>query len=278
MPYINSGQSRLYYEEYGRGPAVVFLHGVGGNHASWFNQIPTFSKTYRAIVIDQRGFGNSTDVEGLGRSAFVDDLKLLLDSLEIETVILVGQSMGGGTCLGFTCKFPERVGALVLACTLIAIRIPAELKEFMEQVEKATSNLSQAERVLGPLTRKDEPERTLLYLQIASFNSVNVKTVKGAFAMHTPEELAATGVPVLFAAGESDALFPPHAVRGTHARVRGSQYIELTQAGHSAYFETPAEFNKQVLDFLSAVRPRRNRRFIAPAEQQASSGAAKPSA
>jgi 3-oxoadipate enol-lactonase len=278
MPYINSGQSRLYYEEYGGGPAIVFLHGVGGNHASWFNQIPTFAKTYRAIAIDQRGFGNSTDVEGLGRSAFVDDLKLLLDSLEIETTILVGQSMGGGTCLGFTCKYPDRVGALVLACTLIAMRVPPELKEFMERVEKATSNLSQAERVLGPLARKNEPERTLLYLQIASFNSVNIKTVKGAFTMHTPEELAATGVPILFVAGESDALFPPRAVRGAHARVPGSQYVELARSGHSAYFETPTEFNNQVLDFLSASRTRRDRRSVTPVEQQVSSSVTKPAA
>lgn len=277
MPYINSAKSRLYYEEYGRGPAIVFLHGVGGNHASWFNQIPTFAKTYRAITVDQRGFGNSTDAEGLGRSSFVDDLKLVLDSLAVERAVLVGQSMGGGTCLGFTCRFPERVSALVLACTLIAMRIPPELKEFMAQVEKATSDLSQAERVLGPLTRTNEPERTLLYLQIASFNSVNIKTVKGTFTVHTPEELAATGVPVLFVAGESDALFPPRVVRGVHEHVRGSKYVELARSGHSAYFETPTEFNRQVLDFLSASRARRDRRPVAPVEQEATLGLPKSS-
>src|SRR5580658_5607442 len=64
MPYFTSGQSQLYYEDIGEGPAVVLAHGVGGNHASWFNQVPTLSKRYRTIVIDHRAFGNSDDVEG----------------------------------------------------------------------------------------------------------------------------------------------------------------------------------------------------------------------
>ena len=60
MPYINSGKSKLYYEEYGEGPPLIMVHGVGGNHASWFRQVPTFSKHYRTIVFDQRAFGKIT--------------------------------------------------------------------------------------------------------------------------------------------------------------------------------------------------------------------------
>ena len=51
----------LYYESTGEGPAVVFLHGAGGNHLSWWQQVPLFSERYRCITIDHRGFGQSTD-------------------------------------------------------------------------------------------------------------------------------------------------------------------------------------------------------------------------
>ena len=54
----------LYHEEHGEGPAVVFAHGAGGTHMSWWNQIPTFSQHYRCITYSQRGFGFSPDVAG----------------------------------------------------------------------------------------------------------------------------------------------------------------------------------------------------------------------
>ena len=58
----------LYYEVEGEGEPLVFAHGVGGNHAHWFNQIAYFSRHYQTIVFDHRGFGNSRDPGGPGRS------------------------------------------------------------------------------------------------------------------------------------------------------------------------------------------------------------------
>ena len=97
----------LYHEEHGEGPAVVFAHGAGGTHMSWWNQIPTFSQHYRCITYSQRGFGFSPDVAGgPGRGAFVEDLRGLLDNLGIERASLVGQSMGGRSVLGFAAAYP----------------------------------------------------------------------------------------------------------------------------------------------------------------------------
>lgn len=251
MPYVNAGQSKLYYEQYGEGLPVVLAHGVGGNHASWFNQIPTFAKSYRVISIDQRAFGNSTDAEGLGRSAFVDDLALLLDELKIERAALVGQSMGGGTCAAFTCRYPARVTALALCDSLAAIKLPEPYAAELTALNQSTRDLSQAERVLGKTTLATDPERTLLYLQIASFNSVTLKTVKGAPVIWSPAELGTTGVPVLYVVGEEDVICTPSLIRAAHGLTAGSAYAELPKSGHSAYFETPSAFNDVVLQFLA---------------------------
>lgn len=255
MPYVNAGESRLYYEQYGEGVPVVLAHGVGGNHASWFNQIPTLSKSYRVISIDQRAFGNSTDAEGLGRSAFVDDLALLLDELKIERAALIGQSMGGGTCAAFTCRHPGRVVALAVCDSLAAIRLPEPHASELTALNAATRDFSQAQRVLGKTTLATDPERTLLYLQIASFNSVTLKTVKGTPLPWSPAELAATAVPVLYLAGEEDVICTPALVRATHRLTPGSRYVELPKSGHSAYFETPSAFNEILLQFLAAHCP-----------------------
>jgi pimeloyl-ACP methyl ester carboxylesterase len=81
---------------------------------------------------------------------------------------------------------------------------------------------------------------------------VNRKTLRGSLGFScTPEQLGATGVPVLFLAGREDVLFPPDLVAGVQKFVRGSRYVELPDAGHSGYVESPALFNEAVLSFLA---------------------------
>jgi pimeloyl-ACP methyl ester carboxylesterase len=253
MPYFTSGASRLYYDDVGEGPAVILAHGVGGNHASWFNQVPTLSRSYRTIAIDHRAFGNSEDVEGIGASGYVEDLARLYDHLGLERAALVAQSMGGGTCAGFTCRWPERVSGLLHADSLAGVSLSPDFDAQLQALNAANDGLSQAERVLGPVIRAADPERTYLYLQIASFNSVTRKTLKGRQRQWTPQDLAATGRPVLFVAGEHDVLCPPRLLRLVHEAVPGSRFEVIAGAGHSAYFEAPEAFNPLLLDFLASV-------------------------
>ena len=61
MPLAALNGIELYYESHGEGPVVTFLHGAGGNHISWWQQVPVFSQRYRCLTIDHRGFGRSLD-------------------------------------------------------------------------------------------------------------------------------------------------------------------------------------------------------------------------
>jgi len=123
MPRAPVNGIELYYQVHGQGPAVVFAHGAGGNHMSWWQQVPAFARHCRCVTFDHRGFGFSGDgVDGPGPTAFVDDLRGLLDYLDIEQAFLVGQSMAGWTCMGFALAHPQRVRALVMANTLAGIR------------------------------------------------------------------------------------------------------------------------------------------------------------
>lgn len=253
MPYVDVGQSRLYYESHGDGPPLVMAHGVGGNHASWFRQVPTFARDHRVIVIDHRAFGNSSDVEQIGRSGYIEDLAAVLDHAGIERAVLVGQSMGGGTCAAFTCAHPSRVHGLVVADSLAGCVAPEPIATDMRAVDAATWGLTQEERVLGPVMREDDPEQTLLYLQIASFNSVTVKTVRGTMPTWTPQALSDAPCPKLFVVGMHDVLFPPEIVRSVQELVSGSQVALIEGAGHSAYFERPAAFNTALRAFLAGL-------------------------
>ena len=96
MPFLTVGGCDLYYETHGTGPALVFAHGLGGNHLSWWQQIPHFRDRYTCVTFSHRGFGLSRDAPGgPGPDAFVDDLAALIEHLGPADVRLVAQSMGG---------------------------------------------------------------------------------------------------------------------------------------------------------------------------------------
>ena len=81
-----------------------------------------FTQWYQVITFDHRGFGQSLDTpDGPGRSAYADDLRALLDHLDIQSAYLIGHSMGGWTSLAFAVNQPERVRGLVLAATSAGI-------------------------------------------------------------------------------------------------------------------------------------------------------------
>jgi 3-oxoadipate enol-lactonase len=251
MPVLELKDANLYYEVRGEGPPVVFAHGMGGNHAIWYRQVATFSRSYTVVSFDHRGFGLSTDPQGRGRSAFVDDLEALLDHLQLARVALVGQSMGAGTCVGFACRNPQRVSALVIADSLHGLQEPASVKPLMDAARAASADLPQAERVLSAQFRAAHPERSLLYSQISSFNERGRGNMAGEWqALHSPAQLAATGIPVLFLAATHDILFPLEAVQRMQEQVEGSFLVEISDSGHSAFWERPVEFNDSVLSAL----------------------------
>src|SRR5690606_16126572 len=129
MPHFQINGIKLFAEQVGKGPAIVFAHGRGGNHLSWWQQVPAFSDRFRCITFDHRSFGMSYDVpDGPGQDAFIDDLERLLDQLKISRAVLVAQSMGGYTALGVALRNPARVAGLVLADTTASVAVPEILK------------------------------------------------------------------------------------------------------------------------------------------------------
>jgi len=116
----------IYFETVGipDAPVVVLGHGAGGNHAIWFQQVPVFAREYYVITWDQRGFGLSTNRNGLAnpRTATAD-LLAILDDVGVARAHIVGQSLGGWAALGLAVGHADRVRTLVLADTLGGIPV-----------------------------------------------------------------------------------------------------------------------------------------------------------
>ena len=250
MPFVTCGASRIFYEEHGEGPPLVLLHGIGGNHASWFQQVPVLSRHFRTITIDHRGFGNSTDEEGLGRGAMVEDLIAVLDELGIARTRVIAQSMSGGVAVNLTCRQPQRVEQLILADTIVGFTLPPELAALQAAADEAGKGLTTVQRVFGDTFLAEDAARIFLYRQISSFNRYSARHITGQFGQQPPEALAATQVPTLFIAGAEERRFPVAVIEGVQSRVAGSLFQLVPGAGHSVYFERPGVFNEVVLRFL----------------------------
>src|SRR5215467_7702515 len=116
--FVQRPDAAIYYEAVGSGPGLVFAHGLGGNHMSWWQQVAHFADRFTCVSFAHRGFTPSRIEPGAtGVEAYADDLVALADHLGFETFAMVCQSMGGWTGIDFALRSPERIRALVLAST-----------------------------------------------------------------------------------------------------------------------------------------------------------------
>jgi len=260
MAFMTKDGLRLYYEDTGgSAAAILFLHGAGGNHLSWWQQVPVFAEEYRCITVDQRGFGQSPDVAGgPGAAALGTDVIALLDHLGIARAALVAQSMGGWAAVGAAVRAPERFWAIVLANT-VGNLTNADLAALRQKLAAASpprpAVLWQA--ALGETFRKAHPVRTFLYAQIAGLNEPLPADFRDQLGrLTTPvERYAATRVPTLFLTSDEDGLIWPELSQKVHEHVPGSRFERVGAAGHSTYFERPDVFNRDVGAFLMEHRP-----------------------
>ena len=263
--YLKRADCSIYYEATGSGPAIVFAHGLGGNHISWWQQVAYFSKKYTCVAFAHRGFTPSTPVPGASApDAYADDLAALINELELPDVRLVAQSMGGWTCLDYALRHPVKVKALVMACTSGRID-PGAVEGFgkagFEAWVKRSSEANNAMEARGVLAAggeriaKEQPALATLYRQIYQLTPNDFRT---AVRLRIREQrnlpsstLAKLAMPVLFLNGEEDTVFPSPAGPGLAKAASKGRHVGVPKAGHSVYFERAAEFNRIVEEFIA---------------------------
>ena len=259
--FVMSYDETIYLEAYGEGAAVVFTHGLGGNHAIWYQQVTAFADRYRVVTWDQRGFGRSSIHTGrIGPEVSAIDLEAVMDSLGIEEAHLIGQSMGGYAVLDFALRNPRRVKTLVLGDTNAGI-FTERIKDILEDyMKKAGSPLSVYGYPVGPhpalgerLWRTDV-SRAFLYEQIGGMAGDPPADIVSRFGGTAIQKdlLKAVAAPVLLIAGSLDPMFPPQVVQEVSSLFPNSQVRIIDDAGHSPYFESPDEWNREVLQFLGS--------------------------
>ena len=113
---------KLYYEETGTGTPIVFVHEFAGDHRSWEPQVRYFSRRYRCITYSARGYPPSQvppQPERYSQERWREDLRCVLDALQLQAAHVVGLSMGAFATLHFGMRYCNRSGpARALSLTL----------------------------------------------------------------------------------------------------------------------------------------------------------------
>lgn len=259
MPYAPAGDAELYYELHGpkpgEAPALVFAHGIGGNHLSWWQQVPHFRTRFTCLVFDHRGFGISRAPSGeIVGATFADDLRAVLDHAGIGRATLVAQSMGGWSCLRFAIEHPDRVEQLVMCDTHGGLRT-AEIDAALANAGLTASAPRGVHPAAGARMFEEQPQAYFLFSAIGAINPersvADMNAIISAAGTRSREDVAALRIPVLFISGEEDIVIPPRVIDLAAACIARARVERVPLAGHSVYFERPDEFNTLVERFLA---------------------------
>ena len=258
----------LYYEVTGHGPGLIFAHGLGGNHLSWWQQVAHFAPHYTCVTFAHRGFAPSDPIPvGPDAADYAGDIAVLIDHLALPDVRLVGQSMGGWTVLEYALAQPHRVKALVMSATSGTLdrracdrsggaKYDAWLKDAEAKIaDGLTKGIHPA---MGAPAAARFPALHLLYRSIdemaGNLDKEKVRATLRRTAQRTLAELSDFRVPTLLIAGGQDVVFPPFLASDIATSLPCGQAELLPQAGHSPYFEDAATFNRLVEAFLARQR------------------------
>ncbi len=257
MPYAVSGDARIYYEVNGSGPGVLFVHGSGGHHVAWWQQVAALSGSYSVITIDLRGFGNSRWESDHDVRNFPGDIIAVLDAVAADggpaQPVLVGQSIGAAVALRAALDRPDRASGVILGHSLGGVRSD-ELTALVRADRAKAEQLPVIDRLLTPGFRASRPDLAFLFRQMGTFNTATMQDLRNLNSDGpSVAELLAAPFPVMILAGEKDAVLSAATVRRAGELLPGVRVEVVPSAPHSMYWETPQLFNDAVAAFLKDV-------------------------
>jgi len=239
----------IYFEVHGEGKPLVLLNGIMMSAPSWVDHIEKLKDRFQLIVYDMRDQGQSTRLaEGYDNQIHVQDLKKLLDHLDIDNADLWGVSYGGQVALLFTLAFPESVDRLVLSNT------SAHIDQYllsMGEMWKCAARLYDGEAffdlALIPIYSRHfynhnydwllNRRQVFKELLTRDWFDAFIRLASSNHDYDVRDELASIEHATLLIAAEEDIITPYEQMRAMHGVMQNAQLVCIPQTGHAAFLE-----------------------------------------
>ena len=276
MPIASVNGVKLHYIEAGEGRPLVFVHEFAGDAESWQPQMRFFSRRYRSIAFNARGYPPSDVPDGpeaYSQQQAADDIKGMLDHLGLDKAHVCGLSMGGYATLHFGLSYPERALSLVVAGAGYGSDDPEGHKRDSEVVvrrfesegmEKTGDYYAHGPSRVQFLEKDPLGWREFRDRLVAGSAKGHALTMRGV-QMKRPTiysleaRMTLLEVPTLIVTGDEDepCLEPGIFMK---RKIPTAGLVVLPKTGHAVNLEEPDAFNRAVLDFVTAVDAGRWRR------------------
>jgi pimeloyl-ACP methyl ester carboxylesterase len=233
--YIKTRGFKMYYETYGSGEPVLFIHGNDGSIEDFTCQIPYFSKNYKVIAADSRAQGKSVDTgDSLSYEMMADDLNALLDSLHLTSCYIVGWSDGGINGLLLAIRHPDKVKKLAIT----GANLWPDTSAVDPFIYKWAMNYNDS---LAHLKPTPEIKADLKLAHLLSYEP------------HiTVQQLHQIRCPTLVIGGDHDVILPQHTMLIAQSIPHSYLWI-LPNSGHSTPVFYKDQFNDNVNKFFTTL-------------------------
>ena len=261
----------IFYQEYGEGKPVIFIHGWPLNHEMWEYQLLELSKyNIRCIAYDRRGFGKSDRTWGsYDYDTLAADLNNLITHLNLSEVTLVGFSMGGGEIARYIGKYgTEKIKKVVLISSVTPYMLQTNdnsegiKKEiFDDMIDKIIADRPEFLKEFGmqfygvDMLNQPVSKATLQWNQMQCLMSslnATVDCVRSFSETDFRNDLKKIDIPVLIIHGDADKTVPIN-VSGdkTAALLPHAKYIVYANAAHGLFITEKEKLNADLLHFIS---------------------------
>jgi pimeloyl-ACP methyl ester carboxylesterase len=256
---------------YGEGPTIVFSHGVTLSNRTWVKQFDELPKEgFRVVAFDHRGHGDSeAGSSGHSIDNLADDVRTVLDALDIRDAVMVGHSMGGIAVQAYVTRHPEHASehlrGIVLVSTLYRVRISEmrRLQHLLRLVTDKTPDLAAVLRrrdlglVLARIGFGANPRPSHVELTRQMIAACDPETSRLApralLSLDLTRALPTITLPTLVVCGTSDVITPPAESRRIAELIPGARLELFPRAGHMLMLERAAELDALIVGFAREV-------------------------
>ncbi len=244
---------------------MIFIHGFPFDHKMWSGQVEYFKKHYHCVTYDIRGFGGSPAGDGqFTMESFVDDLFEIVDTLNLDKVVLCGLSMGGYIALRAIEREEKKFRAVILCDTkseadtnAVKLNRFAGIKQINDEgVQKFVGtfvpkcftnefinlNRHKYEEILNRALKSDPAGLKGCLLAMAARTD-------------TTDYLPKIKIPALIICGSEDKITPPDVMKAMSAKISTAIFLEVPEAAHLSPVENSDFVNKAIEKFLKDKLP-----------------------
>jgi 3-oxoadipate enol-lactonase len=260
MAHFEHDGCSLHYEEYGQGPPLLLLHGLGSSCRDWEYQIPVLAEQYRVIAMDMRGHGRSDKPrERYSIRGFAGDVEALIEHLNLGPVHVIGLSMGGMIGFQLAVDQPHLLKSLCIVNSAPQVKIQNANDAWQYAKRWGLARLLSMETLGRAIGRNlfPKPEQDDLQRKIASRWAENDKraylaSFDAIVGWGVQQKLARITCPTLIISADRD--YTPVSLKEAYVKlIPHAKLVVIKDSRHATPLDQPQEFNRVVLEFINGV-------------------------